>query len=306
MAEVWVAAIGAVATVGSAAYGAYSQNKASKAAASAAGGSGGLSGGFMPLNLPDMPKLKQYDIDKLGTLGVNYDRHAYSLSDSDFKTRHAPIVEAEKLFEAQTLKDQQGENELMPAVQNEFMRAGLEGALSSFGNTPNVLTAGGAAEADVARNLGVSILGFQDRNRDNRTKSLITAEELFPRRKFGLNGTDAMGIQMQNVNNKNAWNQAKHGEQVQVAQYNATGQANFNNSVQQQSNVNAQASAQSSQANTQAIMSAAQMLAKLGATYAGGRSTSTVPAANATNPVPNYSGWKPAPATMGNSYYVPS
>lgn len=304
MAEVWVAAIGAVASVGSAAYGAYSQNKAQSAAASSQAAA--LKQGFQPLVLPDAKKPKPYDIDKLGVLGVNYDRHAYALSDADFNTRHAPIVQAENLFQDQVLKDQQGNTQLMPAMQNEFMRSGLQGALASFGNTPGTLAQGSAAEADVARNLGQSIEGFQQQTRQNALQSITTAEQLFPRRKFGLNGQDAMSMQMSNVNNQNAFQAQQHAEQLQLAQYNATGQVNFNNSQQAQSNINAQAAATGSASNQQAIISAGQMLAKLGAAYSGSNSASTVPAANATTPAPNYSGWKPAPATMGNSYYVPS
>lgn len=243
---------------------------------------------FKPLKLPDYPDLVKYNIPNEDRLAYQYDRFAYQRSDADFAKRHQPIVDAEKLFEQQTLKDQQGDSELMPALQNEFTRAGLQGALSAFGSTPGTLTPGSAGEADVARNLGLSIAGFQDRNRQNRIQSLTTAEQLFPRRQFGLTGHDAVNLDVSNINNENSWNQAKNAQDVQLATYNATGQVQQQNAQTQQGNINAQAGAVGQSSLGQGIGSAASIIAKLGASY-GAR----------TPAVPSYSGWKPTAATSG-------
>lgn len=262
----YVALATAVVGAGTAAYSAYSSKKAASKAAGQ-----GIGGQFQPISLPDAPAFIPVDPNKLQSTAVDFDRQAYGLSDKDFSKRHAPLVSAEKLFEAQTLKDQTGDTELMPAVQNEFMRAGLRGALSSFGDSAGTLAPGSAGEASVARNLGVSILGLQDRNRTNRMKSLITAEELFPRRNFGISGSDAAQIGAANVAGMNNWNQAQFANEVQTEQFNATGGANFANSQQAQRNANAQAGAVANAESNKAILSAAEMVAKLGATYAGGK-----------------------------------
>ncbi len=176
-----------------------------------------------------MPEFKPLNIGQNLILGNDYDRRYYQASDKDYKRRHAPMVQAEKIFEGQTLKDQQGDSELMPALQNEFQRAGIGQALSSFGGDPSVLTPGSGGEASVARNLGSSIMGYQDRNRRNRMESLLTAESIFPRRTFGLSGQDVVNLNMQNAMNENNYNQAKYSNQVQEQQYNtqesAQGQA---------------------------------------------------------------------------------
>lgn len=296
MAEVWAAALTATAAVAGAGATVYSANKQAKAAKAGMGGGGGK---FKEMKLPLMPEYRPVNLEELQKLAVDFDQRGYALSDSDFKRRHQPIVDAEALFEQQVLKDQRGEHELMPALQNEFVRAGLTNALSSFGSTPGVLAPGSAGEADVARNLGLSIMGFQDRNRENRTKSLVVAEELFPRRKFGLSGSDAAGVMVANLAGMNNWNQADYANRVQQAQYNATGQANFTNAATQQANVNAQAGAQANAARTQAIISAAEMAAKLGTSYAAQRPSTTTPATSTVNTT----GWKSGP--QPGTYYVP-
>jgi len=209
---------------------------------------------------PEMPKYIPYDQNQIQNLGVAQDQTYYGLSDADFKKRHAPLLSAEKLFENQTLKDQTGDTELMPALQGEFMRAGIGGALSSFGDattadgavTGGTIAPGSAGEASVARNLGNDIMGFQDRNRRNRLTSLTTAESLFPRRAFGLSGSDAANLSIANTAGENNWDQADYASQFQTDQYNYL--------------VEAQNRAADSQEHNQGIMANAQ---KRGAIWSG-------------------------------------
>lgn len=245
------------------------------------------SGEFKELKLPQMPPFIANNIPALNADAIRYNTAGYNASDTDFKRRHKPIVESEKLFEQQVLKDQQGEHELMPLVQNEFMRAGLQGSLSAFGDTPNILAPGSAAEAGVARQFGNEIAAFQDRNRENRTKSLVTAEELFPRREFGLSGSDAVNLGVGNTAGINNWNQADYANKVQLAQYNATGQANFNNSATAMQNNLATVTAQANAERTKAIISAVEMATKLGSQAYGSYRAShpaTANTAGASNP----------------------
>lgn len=177
---------------------------------------------------PDMPAYIPYDRQLLQKLGVSQDNEYFRLSDADFAKRHAGVLGAEKLFENQTLKDQTGDTELLPALQGEFQRAGLAGALGSFGDasavdgaiTGSTLAPGSAGEASMARNLGVDIMGFQDRNRRNRLTSLTTAESLFPRRSIGLSGSDVANVELSNTAGQNNWNQADYATKFQADQFN--------------------------------------------------------------------------------------
>lgn len=169
---------------------------------------------------PSPPEFKPYDIQMLDTGGAAMDRQYYQRSDQDFKRRHKGLFKANKLFEASVLKDQEGESELMPAIQSELTRAGLGSALGAFGDAPGTLKAGSAGEASVARNLGLGVMQFQDRNRANRMGSLGLANGLFQPRTFGLSGENAVQLAMQNTTNENNYNQANFANQMQMAQYN--------------------------------------------------------------------------------------
>lgn len=244
--SIWAAGITAAVTIGTTAYTANQNKKNAKIAA------GGASGGFKPGAMPDFEPV---DIGAVDQMSFRQDVGAYGRSDRDFARRHSGLLGAEKLFEAQTLKDQQGESELLPALQSEFMRAGLSKSLGAFGG--NSLAPGSAGEANVARNFGLGIMDFQDRNRANRQQSLTIAEGLFPRRKFGLSGADAAQLSVANTAGENNWNQANYANQFQ------TGQSNYNNQLAMQ-NANAQADAERSAATQQAIIQAATLAAQLG------------------------------------------
>lgn len=200
------------------------------------GGGGG--GGKIPTNPPFEPEaefptyIDQGRLD-LSKSAANADRTYYRDSDKDFKRRHHSLFQAEKLFEKGVLRDQQGESELTPALQAEFMRAGLVGAGNTLGDSEALLTPGSAGEASIARNLGLNIAGFQDRNRQNRNQSLSTAEGLFPRRTFGLSGTDLVNLEL-----------SKYNQDLGIEELNWRNQAANNSSIIQQQNADAAASGQ--------------------------------------------------------------
>ena len=221
---------------------------------------------FRPFETDPMPKFRPLKVADLQNIGVNYDEEAYRLSDADFRARHKPLLRAEKLFERSVLADQKGESELMPAIRNEFVRAGMTDALTAFGDSPGTLKPGSAGEASVARNLGLSIVGFQDRNRANRQRSLALAESLFPRRTFGLTGADAVAMNVANTAGQNNWSQAEWATGVQLDQLNWNSRAQADNAGVMQGNADAAASAQKQQAAVQAgtaILSAAVMAAAM-------------------------------------------
>lgn len=294
-AEVWVAAAGVVVAAGSAAYQIVQQKKAAAAAKTATANQPG----FKPFNPGVMPTFHTLNSGEINKGAVAADVAGFAASDADFNKRHGPIVSAEKLFEAQTLKDQTGDTELSPAIQSEFQRAGLENAMGAFGDTPGTLAPGSAGEAGVARNLGLSIVGFQDRNRVNRAKSLVTAEELFPRREFGLSGDDVAQIDVANNAGENAFNQANYAASVQAGQFNATGEANHDNALRAQGNYNASAAAAGTTQTAASIAAAADAAAKFGGTIrarTAAPSTATPLAQTASTPLLSArpAGWKSA------------
>lgn len=196
---------------------------------------GGGGSSSVPTNPPfdpeaEFPTSISPDRFQLSEAAAIADKRYYGRSDADFKKRHRGLFQAEKLFEDSVLEDQRGESELTPALQSEFMRAGLTGAGAAFGDTAGTLTPGSAAEASVARNLGTSIMGFQDRNRQNRMSSIAVAETLFPRRTFGLAGSDLVNLELAKYNSDVAteelnWRNEASNNAALIGQENAEGAA---------------------------------------------------------------------------------
>lgn len=269
----WVAAGITVVTAVGGAVAANQQAKKAQAGAEAANAQGQAAMGKIKFKAPWYPEYMPLDFKQTQKGAIEQDQQFYARSDADFKRRHAPTAQAEKLFEESVLKDQQGEHELMPMVQGELARAGIAGALESFGPAAGAssLAPGSAGEASVARNLGLGILDFQDRNRDNREKSLQLAEEIFPRRTFGMSGADFASNAANNAENTNAWAQAKYAADYDVAKTKygiATGQQN---AVNQGNTAMASAKAESDAARTAAIVNAASTALSAGAQAYGAK-----------------------------------
>lgn len=219
-------------------------------------------------NMPDYIPLN-FQNENMTAIGA--DRNAYRQSDRDFRGRHSQLLGAEGLFENSVLKDQMGDSTLAPAMQNEFLTAGLGSTLDAFGDG-RTLTPGGAGEAGVAKNLGLSIAAFQDRNRQNRMQSLQLAEGLFPRREIGLSGKDATTIDLLNNQGQNAFNQANFASTVGQQQYNSRVQGLNQATAINQSNANAAAQAQQTQAIAGAVSGALNSAAGSYASSRGGAS----------------------------------
>jgi hypothetical protein len=232
------------------------------------------SGAFRP---PTLPEYMPFNFGSAQKGAIEQDTLAYQRSDADFNKRHGSIVKAERLFEDSVLKDQKGEHELMPQIQGEFMRAGIAGALDSFGDTggATTLAPGSAGEASVARNLGMSVMGFQDRNRANRERSLSIAEDLFPRRTFGMSGEDYVSHAASDVENRNAWAGANYEREFAARQAAAGQQTQINNANMQSQNAQAAAKAEADAARTAAIIGAATTALKAGASAYGSQSGTT-------------------------------
>lgn len=297
----WFTWVAAGITVVTAVGGAVAANQQQKKAQKAAQGLQNQQMDAMGKNVfrpPTLPQYVPFNFDKTQAGAINQDIAAYQRSDADFKTRHAPLAQAEKVFEAQTLKDQQGESELMPAIQSEFMRAGIGKSLSAFGGgaLSSPLAPGGAGEAAVARNLGSSIADFQDRNRANRERSLTIAEDLFPRREFGMSGKDFVSSAVSDVQNQNAFNAAQYEREFQANAAKVGQQTAQNNAQAQSQNALAAAQAQADAARTQAIIGAATTALSAGA-KAYGQSGAATSVSGAVRPTqaryPGSSTWVP-------------
>lgn len=297
-------------TVATTAYGAYSANKQSKEAKAAAEQQNKAAQApqnqlpeFRP---PPVPGYVPFDFTGTQAGAIAQDRGFYRRSDRDFKRRHKPIVEAEKIFEASVLQDQKGDRELMPQVQAELMRAGVGNALGAFGDTGANLTPGGAGEASVARNLGLGILGFQDRNRANRERSLSLAEDIFPRRTFGMSGQDFALTALSDTANRNAFNSANYAAEAGTYQKNYEIDAENKNARIQSNNelaaATAAADAARRKATTEAVTSIAGTLAQGYGSYTAKPGTTT---ANAPRPAyakyPGTSAWVPVGKYAGAS-----
>lgn len=259
---------------------------------------------------PPMPNYTPFDFQGTQKGAIAEDKAAYARSDKDFATRHAPTVQAEKLFEEQTLKDQKGDSELMPAIQSALTRAGIQGSLQSFGANGGNLEPGSAGEANVARNLGVGVMQFQDRNRQNRQQSLGLAEQIFPRRQFGMNGSDFAMTALQDAVNQNQFNQANYQAQTGVYEKNYDINAANKNATVQSQNALAQANAEAKAAQTQAYTQAATSVLGAGAqaygAYNGGQVGSGIASATRETGTPVGTAYRPNYAQYpGSNSWVP-
>lgn len=242
--------IGAGATVGAGMYSSSQQKKAASANAA-------LANGVPAINVPEYPDFIPNKFGQLNKGAITHDKRYYHRSDKDFAKRHGGMVQAEKLFEDSVLRDQKGESELMPALQREFVGAGLESALGAFGGDTGTLAPGSAGEANVATNLGLDIMGFQDRNRANRERSLALGENLFQRRQIGMSGQDKVAIKMGNTAGRNRFNEADYAAQLQAEMLKHGAATNQANVGIQQNNANASADAAMAAAIAQGIGSVA-------------------------------------------------
>jgi hypothetical protein len=185
-------------------------------------------------NPPSMPDYQKADIPGLNQQAIGYDANAYQLSDADFRRRNPQIVQATKNFNNAALADSQGQ--ITPQINNELVNAGISSSLNAFGD--GSIAPNSAAEANVARNLGVGVLDFQDRMRNRTANDLMTSQQLYggQPRTFGFGGEGALQLSLANLAGQNNWNQANYASQVQAGQYNSQIDATNQNARVQKSN----------------------------------------------------------------------
>lgn len=234
-----------------------------------------------PTEFERMPAYVPADVRGLDRDVTRQDQIGYNRSDLDFLRRHPELRGGEKQFEHLTAQDQFGDSRFMPQLQSEAVNAGLGLTLDAFGDQGPILARGSAGEARVAQNLGTSIIGFQDRNRQNAERSLSLAEQIFPRRTIGLSGSDIGKIELGNLSARNAWNQANYASKVGQQQFNQSIAAGNQANAISQANANAQAAATLG-------ASQAQMYSSLASTavQAGGNAYGSYQAAHPVSPTP--------------------
>lgn len=274
--------MGGVGIAASTALAAYQMQQQKKAAAKAAQAAGNVAGnGLQSMDFGQMPAYIPADYWGINKEATNMDKVAYAASDQDFKKRHPELLAGEKDFEHQTALDQKGDQRFMPQMQAEAINSGLGSTLDAFGDQGPSTGIDSAGQARIAQNLGISIMGFQDRNRANAQKSLSLAEQIFPRRQLGLGGGDAAQILLGNVTGQNAFNQANYASKV--------GQQQFNEKIAAGNQAN-QISQANAQAQANATLSAAQAQTYAGmantALTAGGQAYGNYQAAHPVAPTP--------------------
>lgn len=186
-------------------------------------------------NAPKMPKFKPADVGALNQQSIGYDREGYDLSDADFAARFPELLAAQDLFRQRTLDDFNKSSVPSQALHDEMMRAGISNAIGAFGGN---IAPNSAAEASVARNLGLGVLDLQDRNRRNQNEGITMATQMFQPRTFGFGGQGALQLELANLEGQNAWNQANYAAQVSGGQFNSGINAQNQNAKTQASNNN--------------------------------------------------------------------
>ena len=177
---------------------------------------------------PPMPAFVPQDLGQLQQDASQYDVQASDASNALFAQQNPALAQAQKTFQQNVAAQQTGNATFMPQLQNELMTAGIGQSLGSLGSgsvAGGTLAAGGAGQADVARNLGLDVLGFQQSQTQQAQQSLGLAENIFPHQSVGLSGADAAGVSEANNLGQNNWNQANYDTQFQTDQLNWLNQA---------------------------------------------------------------------------------
>jgi hypothetical protein len=150
-------------------------------------------------------------------LAVQGDKTAYALSDADFAARFPQLSAGLKTYadKASTALNTPSTGlSLTPDVENQFVKAGLTKSLGNLGaqNLTN-LQSGGAGQSQVAKNLGLDLLDFQQKNisavqqQDQfKNAQFASALQIDPQRQIGLGGNAMAQIYANNLGQQNAYN----------------------------------------------------------------------------------------------------
>lgn len=200
---------------------------------------------FIPYDLGQMQSTAQNTA--LQTLGATNRARANLNPDWD---------RALKLGAAGMASDAAGDTTLLPAAQAEAMRSGISGALGSFGDagaTPT-LDATSAATGRVSQSIFGSVNALGQQVRDNRYRALQVGNQIFPDTQIGLSGQDAALISGANTLGYNSFNEANFRDAREDERLNWRVHAENIRTQVQQSNIDAQASAQSDAVGQQALV----------------------------------------------------
>jgi hypothetical protein len=169
------------------------------------------------MQTPTMPAFISANPQQIEQQAVGMDEQAYGLSDADFKARYPELYQAQQT-DLNNLNSEMSGN-ITPQMQNLWTRGGLTSALNSTGGWS--LGSGTPGMANVARNLGIDQMGYQNQLQ----QQFQTANNTFRPRTFGLSGADSAQIALSNIAGQNNWNQANYAYNFEANQYN-TGIAN--------------------------------------------------------------------------------
>lgn len=158
-----------------------------------------------------MPPFISADPSQIENQAVAMDRQAYALSDADFRQRYPQLYNTQQNFLGNL--NQQMTGGIAPQMQNVWATSGAGNAVRSTGGWS--LGAGTAGMANVARNLGLSQMGYQNQ----LLNQFNLANDTFRPRTFGLTGGDAAQIELANIAGRNNWNQTDFAFKVQESQY---------------------------------------------------------------------------------------
>jgi hypothetical protein len=140
------------------------------------------------------------------------DQLSQNLSLANFKQLY-PQLQAAQTQNLNNL-NQQVSGEINPQLQNVWARSGLQNALGSTAGWS--LGTGTAGMANIARNLGLSQMGYQQQVQNN----LNTATEMYRPWSFGLSGGDLANVQLADIAGQNTANQAAYAYAVQGNEFN--------------------------------------------------------------------------------------
>lgn len=217
------------------------------------GGSSGSVPSIPPFNPSgSMPAYQPADVGKLDQSAIRADEQYYSSSDTNFAANHPKVVGAENAFQSQLSNEWNGgANPLPAALQAAYAQSGISAGNNVLGGTTGNLGDGGtgltglsnARNANLAQNLGMNVMQYQNTLLNQREGDLGTAEQIFPRRTFGLSGSDETNLNLANLAGQNSWNQADYANNLAIQELNyKTQQQNVNNQISQ-NNTNAAAGA---------------------------------------------------------------
>ena len=180
-------------------------------------------------NPPQTPNFVPLDMSAVNQQAIQADTQAYNLSDTAFQQQHPDLYSAQQAMQKQIATDMSGDQTLPPAVQNQMLSAGLQGAVGSMGATgafgTDSSTTGAAdptaGQSAVARNFGLNVANYLQNQKQTAMQETMAGTEMFPEREFGIGGQGmAQGMISENANLNN-FNWGVYGADVQGKQFQA-------------------------------------------------------------------------------------